>query len=75
MGTNAIDESAVEAGLPGQIWAFWNIPAGRWMTSGFVAPGMPGQTFLWAMTEAEAVAAAENLSRLFQLDCVPVRVK
>jgi hypothetical protein len=57
--------------IPAELWGLWG--GKTWVNSVDDAPG--GRTILVAMSEREAVAAAEHQERLYGVTCIPVRLK
>jgi hypothetical protein len=59
------------ATLPPELWMLWR--GEGWVVSLDDAPG--GETYLVATSEREARIAAEYQNDMYELNCIPVRVK
>jgi hypothetical protein len=58
---------------PAELWMLWLPDSDRWVVS--FDEARDGTTFLVCMTEEEALRAATHQNDLYDLECVPVRVK
>lgn len=62
-----------EPKIPDELWMLHDTLDGSWIVS--IDDATEGNTFLVSLSEAAARAAAAHQKELYDLDCVPVRVK